>query len=81
MQRTRVFPCDQSTIAVRLLEEERIGDDRPQLVGPPSVGTASCGGALQLGDRHARHLAERELQEALAEASRKSAGSPVVRKR
>ena len=50
VQSTRVLPCDQSTDPVRLLEERRVGDDRPQLVGPPAVVRASRRRPLELGD-------------------------------
>ena len=59
---------------MRLLEEERIRLDRPQLVGPPPAGTASCGRALELVDRDLGDLAERKLQEALAAASGRAPG-------
>ena len=51
---------------MRLLEERRIGDDRPQLVGPPPV-VAAHAAASSSRDRDALDVAERQLQEALAE--------------
>ena len=53
--------------AVRLLEE--VGDDleRAQLVGPAAVLPAHAGGRLELREGDVLDLAERELEEALAE--------------
>ena len=65
---------------VRLLEERRVGGDRPQLVGPAAV-VARHAACLELGDARRARPRRAAAGGSARRASRNSSGSPVVRKR